>query len=221
MNRIVFIVEGDTEILLVEKVIMPYIYELGYQISYNCQTITTNRKQHKKGGVGSYGKFKNEILRTIAQGDVLVTSLIDFFKLPTDFPSFKNDSNRIEEIEKGILEDFDSNPNLIPYIQRHEVEALMYSNMDGFELVMDDEDQLEKVQQIMDEYPNPEDINNSPETAPSKRLQGIFNYDKTGDGEMIFEMVGIQAMLDKCPRFAKWINEIRAKLDEMTNKDTI
>ncbi|WP_321294876.1 DUF4276 family protein [Marinifilum fragile] len=214
MNRIVFIVEGDTEILLVDKVIMPHIYDLGYQIAYNCQTITTNRKQHKKGGVGSYGKFKNEIQNTLSQGDVLVTTLIDFFKLPTDFPQFTDDSSRIQQIETAIHQDFDSNPNLLPYIQRHEVEALMYSSMEGFELVMDEDEQLKKVQQIIDQYPNPEDINNSPATAPSKRLQKIYDYDKTGDGEMIFEMVGIEAMLEKCPRFANWINSIKNRLDE-------
>lgn len=214
MNRIVFIVEGDTEILLVDKVIMPYIYNLGYAITHTCQTITTNRKQHKKGGVGSYGKFKNEIQNTLSQGDVLVTTLIDFFKLPTDFPQFTDDSSKIQQIETAIHQDFDSNPNLLPYIQRHEVEALMYSSMEGFKLVMDEDKQLEKVQQIINQYPNPEDINNSPATAPSKRLQKIYDYDKTGDGEMIFEMVGIEAMLEKCPRFANWINLIKNRLDE-------
>jgi hypothetical protein len=216
MLRLVFIVEGDTEILLVNKVIMPYIYGLGYNVTHNCQTITTNRKQHKKGGVGSYGKFKNEIQKTLSQGNVLVTTLVDFFKLPTDFPQFTKDSSRIHQIETAILQDFDNNPNLLPYIQRHEVEALMYSSMEGFELVMDEDEQLEKVQQIISQYPNPEDINNSPATAPSKRLQSIYDYDKTGDGEMIFEMVGITPMLEKCPRFATWINSIVTKLDEYT-----
>ncbi len=214
MNRLVFIVEGHTEILLVNKVIMPYLYSLGYHLPHNCQTITTNRKQYKKGGVGSYGKFKNEVQKTLAQGNVLVTTLIDFFKLPTDFPGYSEDSKRIDDIEEAIVNDFNELPNLIPYIQRHEVESLMYSSMDGFEFVMDEQDQLSKAQEIIDMYPNPEDINNSPATAPSKRLMNIYNYDKTGDGEMIFEMVGIDAMLDKCPRFAQWIKTIINALEK-------
>lgn len=215
MLRLVFIVEGDTEILLVNKVIMPYIYGLGYNVTYNCQTITTNRKQHKKGGVGSYGKFKNEIQKTLSQGNVLVTTLVDFFKLPTDFPAFTSDSHQIDQIEKAISEDFDNNLYFLPYIQRHEVEALMYSSMDGFELVMEEDEQLVKVQEIINNYPNPEDINNSPETAPSKRLQAIYHYDKTSDGEMIFEMVGITPMLEKCPRFANWIKSITNRIDQL------
>lgn len=212
MKRLVFIVEGDTEIILVEKLIVPYLGNLGFTNPMHAQTIITNRKQFKKGGVGSYGKYKNEVSNTLAQGDVIVTTLIDFFKLPTDFPVYTPDSTKINEIEDAILADFDNNPVLVPYIQRHELEALMFSAMDGFDLVLDDEQGRNQLQQIMDDFPNPEDINNSPETAPSKRLKRIFNYDKTGDGQMIFEMIGIEAILDKCPRFANWIETLKQKL---------
>ncbi len=212
MKRLVFIVEGDTEIVLVEKLIVPYLVKLGFTISMHAQTIITNRKQHKKGGVGSYGKYKNEVSNTLAQGDVIVTTLIDFFKLPTDFPVYTPDSTKINEIEDAILADFENNPDFVPYIQRHELEALMFSAMDGFDLVIDDVQRRNQIQQIMDDYPNPEDINNLPETAPSKRLKRIFNYDKTGDGQMIFEMIGIEAILDKCPRFANWIETLKQKL---------
>ncbi len=207
MKRLVFIVEGHTEILLVDKVISPYLNNFGiYSIS--CQTITTNRKLNKKGGVGSYGLFKNEIKKTLAQGNVLITTLIDFFKLPTSFPSYTSDSTKIEDIEKAIHKDFDFNKCFIPYIQRHEVESLMYSNEKGFEFVIDDESEMKEILKIINDYSNPEDINNSPETSPSKRLKKIFNYDKINDGEMIFEMVGIEDMLKKCPRFSQWINSI-------------
>jgi hypothetical protein len=209
MKRLVFIVEGDTEIRLVEKVIMPYLVAQGISNPVNCQTITTNRKQNKKGGVGSYGKFKNEVERTLAQSNVVVTSLIDFFKLPTDFPGFTTNSAQIEQIETAVHTDLNNNPVFIPYIQRHEVEALMFASRDGFELVIDDEEKLELIDAINEEYPNPEDINNSPETAPSKRIKDIYeDYDKVGDGEMIFEMIGIEPMLEKCPRFSTWIDKI-------------
>lgn len=78
MKRLVFIVEGATEIILVQKLIVPHLLQLGFHNPVNAQTIITNRKLHKKGGVGSYGKFKNEVKRTLAQGNVIVTSIIDF-----------------------------------------------------------------------------------------------------------------------------------------------
>ncbi|MEM6844761.1 MAG: DUF4276 family protein [Bacteroidota bacterium] len=214
MKRLVFIVEGDTEISLVEKLLVPHLVSLGFQNAMHAQTIITNRKQHKKGGVTSYGLFRNEVERTLAQGNVIVTTLIDFFRLPTDFPSFTTDSTRIEQIEQAIRDDFNNHPDFIPYVQRHELEALMFSDRSGFELVIDDDDKLEQIDKISERYPNPEDINNNPENAPSKRLQKIFNYDKTGDGELILEIVGINSILEKCPRFTEWLNKIVSKLKE-------
>lgn len=212
MKRLVFIVEGDTEIILVEKIIVPYLISLGFSNAMHAQTIITNRKQHKKGGVQNYEKFKNEIIRTLAQGNVIVTTLIDFFRLPTDFPNYSPDATKIDRIE--ILDDFDSTDNLVPYIQLHELEALMFSGRDGFELVIDDEKKLKLIDDIFNEYTNPEDINSRPEKAPSKRMAAIFNYDKTSDGALIFEMLGIKLMLDKCPRFNNWIKKIIEKLEQ-------
>ncbi|MHA7129221.1 DUF4276 family protein [Algoriphagus namhaensis] len=214
MKRLVFIVEGDTEIILVQKHIVPYLVKLGFTTSMHAQTITTNRKQHKKGGVTDYAKFKNEVTRTLAQGNVIITTLIDFFRLPNDFPRYTTDSLLIHQIEDSIHEDFGRNTDFIPYIQRHELEALMFSGREGFELVIDKSDQLAKIDEILQTYPNPEDINNNPETAPSKRLIKIFGYDKTGDGELILEMIGIDQMLEKCPRFKEWIEKLIQKLSE-------
>lgn len=84
----------------------------------------------------------------------------------------------------------------------------MFSDRSGFDLVIDSKKEMDQIDKIISDYPNPEDINNSPQTAPSKRLEQIYKYDKTGDGELIFEMVGINSMLEKCPRFKEWIERI-------------
>lgn len=207
MKRLVFIVEGDTEIILIEKLVVPYLISLGFNIPIHAQTIITNRKQHKKGGIGSYGKFKNEVVRTLSQGNVIITTLIDFYGLPHDFPEYSSDSSKIENMEIAIKEDIGSE-NFIPYIQKYELEGLMFSDRSGFELVIDDIRKMNEIDIIIQDFPNPEDINNSSHTAPSKRLERIFNYDKTGDGELIFEMIGIQNILNKCPRFSRWIQQI-------------
>ncbi|NVK52692.1 MAG: DUF4276 family protein [Flavobacteriaceae bacterium] len=214
MKRLVFIVEGDTEIILVQNLIVPYLVNLGFQNSMHAQTIITNRKQHKKGGVVGYEKFKNEVTRTLAQGNVIITTLIDFFRLPNNFPGYTENSLQIDQIESAVLQDFQNNSDFIPYIQRHELEALMFSNRSGFELVIDEDEKLQEIDSILSEYNNPEDINNHPDTAPSKRLERIFNYDKTGDGELIFEMIGIENIIEKCPRFSEWLSKIVEKLSE-------
>lgn len=214
MKRLVFIVEGDTEVIFINDLVIPYLYSLGFKNPMNAQTIITNRKQHKKGGVINYEYLKNDIDRVLAQGNVIITTFIDFFRLPTSFPNFTTNSKLITEIEEGISLDFDSNENLIPYIQRHELEALMFTEKVGFELVIDEDEKLELVEEIIKEFPNPEDINSNPEKAPSKRLEKIFKYDKVADSEMIFGMLEIESIMNKCPRFNCWINNIINKLKE-------
>ena len=212
-KRLVFVVEGDTEIKFVENSLIPYFCNHGINNTMHAQTIATNRKIQKKGGNVSYGKYSNEIRRTLNQSNVIVTSIVDYFKLPVDFPGYTNDSKRIDEIEKAISEDID-NSDFIPYIQRHEIEALMFSDRSGFDLVIEDPNAMKYISQIIDEYPNPEDINGSAATSPSKRLEAIYNYDKVADGDLIFEMIDFNLILAKCPRFKVWIDKLMHKLSE-------
>lgn len=84
----------------------------------------------------------------------------------------------------------------------------MFTNMDGFNIVVDDEESLRELQHIMDSYPTPEDINGGEETAPSKRLMHIFPYEKTTDGEMILEALCIDDIRTRCPRFNEWMTKL-------------
>ena len=213
MKRLVFIVEGNSEVQFVNKIIIPYLYSLGFTNPMNPQTIITNRKQHKKGGVINYDYLKNDLNRVFAQGNVIVTMLIDYFKLPTNFPNYTNDSSKIEFIEEGMLRDFNNNPDYIPYIQRHEFEALMFSDVECFRIVLEEEE-LQKISDIIQAFPNPEDINSSSQNAPSKRLKKVFGYEKVADSELIFEMMGIEVIMKKCPRFNMWLEKIIDKLSE-------
>lgn len=208
MKRLVFLVEGDTEIIFIEKHVIPYIYNLGFSIAINAQKIVTNRKLNKKGGNVNYEYLKNDVNRILSQGDVIITTLLDFFRLPTSFPGYSADISNISNIENAVFVDLGSRENIIPYIQKHEMEALMFSSIEGFEIVVDDEEKLELLEKVISKYPDPEDINTSPQGAPSKRLENIFGYDKVADGELILEGLGIEIMIEKCPRFANWLKGI-------------
>lgn len=212
MKRLVFLVEGDTEIIFVEKHIIPFLYSKSFQNPMNAQKIVTNRKLNKKGGNVSYAYLKNDLTRVLSQGDVIVTTLLDFFRLPTNFPGYSSDVSRISEIEKSISNDFGGDKRIIPYIQKHELEALMFSSMEGFEIVVDDQRELTILAAVIAQYADPEDINSSPQGAPSKRLDEIFGYDKIADGELILEAIGIEAMIEKCPRFSNWMEKLIEEL---------
>ena len=217
MKRVIFIVEGDTEISFIQKCIMPYLYQKGFTNPMNAQKIITNRKKNKKGGNVAFEYLKNDIERVAATRNVLITTFLDFFRLPTDFPGYTTDSLKIEQIEEAVRENISSivdRANFLPYIQRHEIEALMYTNMDGFNYVVDKEESLNKLKEIINQYANPEDSNSGSETAPSKRLMKIFPYQKTTDGEIILEALPIDDIRSKCPRFNEWLENLENGIRE-------
>jgi hypothetical protein len=60
-------------------------------------------------------------------------------------------------------------------------------------------------------YASPEEINNSQETAPSKRILGVYNsYNKITDGYLIAKEIGIDKMREVCPRI-KGLFQFRQK----------
>lgn len=217
MKRVVFIVEGDTEIFFIEKCIIPYLYNKGVTNPMNAQKIITNRKLNKKGGNVNFEFLKNDIKRVAATKDVLITTLLDFFRLPTNFPGYTENSLKISQIENAIREEMSEYVDtgcLLPYIQRHEIESLMFSGLDGFDIVIDDCNIIREINSIMKEYPNPEDINTHPDKAPSKRLERLFPYDKTFDGEIILEALSVDNIRDKCPRFNNWMDKLETGIRE-------
>ena len=201
MKRLIIIVEGDTEEEFVNSILRPYFYSKGfYQI--DCFKI-----KHSKGGMSKYRHLKKDILNIIYENNVVVSTLIDFYALPTDFPKFEdskqiqNKSDRITFLENAI---------------QHEFEALIFSSIKGIEELFEkSEANFKEIEKIIQAYPNPEDINDNPNTAPSKRLiQNIKGYNKVIDGVSIIEEIGLPEILNKCSRFRNWIEILEDALGE-------
>ena len=137
---------------------------------------------------------------------------VDFFRIP-EIPKKErweakaNHMEKVEKMEKCITEDINDH-RFIPYIQLHEFEALLFSSNKGFENYFA-EKEANSTQQIIETFKNPEDINSSPEGAPSKRLLAIKDdYDKVIEGNLIALEVGFNDILAKCPRFKAWIEKL-------------
>lgn len=156
------------------------------------------------------------MLLVSSQTDFVVTTLIDFFRLPDDMPNYAEsmaikDKTQCVEVLENAVDDSLCDSRFFSYIQLHEFEALLFSNNKGFECYFSDEC-ASKTASIISSYNNPENINSSPEGAPSKRLLAIKpDYNKVLDGNLIALEVGIDAIIEKCPRFAEWMNRIVEK----------
>lgn len=68
---------------------------------------------------------------------------------------------------------------------------------------------FDAIQSAIDEFETPEDINNTPETAPSSRLiAAVTGYDKVLYGTMLAEETGLTTIRSRCPLFNSWIERV-------------
>jgi hypothetical protein len=147
---------------------------------------------------------------------MLVTSLIDFYRLRNDFPNYEESKalttieQRVELIEKGCSKDI-NDTRFLPYIQLHEFEGLLFSAPNGFNELFPElpPKNLQELNNTVNLFPNPEMINEGPDSAPSKRLERLIpNYRKPLYGNMIALENGFSSIMEKCPRFRNWIDTL-------------
>ena len=210
---IYFIAEGATEVQFIESCLRYYFIEKGI---YDVRAFDME-------GSNSYSRYRTDVTTFLKrENDIIVTSIIDFFRLPNDFPGYEYAKEKlngnhlqIEHIQSQVNHHI-NHLRFVPYIQLHEFEGLLFTDMNGFNQIPGcDAKVLEELKAIVDEYPNPELINDGPDTAPSKRLKRIIpGYDKPLFGAFIALENGLNSIINKCPRFRNWLEILEAKVKE-------
>jgi hypothetical protein len=211
MKRLFIIVEGQTEEEFVKSILLPYLQNFGV---YDVTPIMIATSNKGKGGFVNYEHLKNDIMRRFREPNIIITMFVDYFRIPTSIPNYEKCLNenvqidsKIECLEQAIKQDIAVH-NFIPYIQKHEFEALLFANNIGFETFYSEIISIQ-TQEVITNYINPEEINTGAATAPSKRLKNIIaDYNKVVDGNMIALEIGIENILEKCPRFKSWVEKI-------------
>lgn len=212
MKRLYIVVEGQTEQEFVNELMAPYLQESGI---YSVTPVLIHTSRSGRGGMVNYQHLYNtiKILLCSANTDFVVTTFIDFFRLPNTMPDYAqcmaitDKIQCVEALEESLNKHIDDR-RFFSYIQLHEFEALLFSSNKGFEYYFS-EAYAQKTAAIISSYANPEDINTSPQGAPSKRILAIKpDYNKVIEGNLIALEIGINTILDKCPRFAAWVSRI-------------
>ena len=140
----------------------------------------------------------------------VVSTFVDYYGL-------KKQCNRApKEIEDEIKSKVGSE-SFIPYLQVHETEALWFSDIEILASILHATPKQKAVfQKAFDDARGaPEEINNSYETAPSKRLEGTVPYKKTTHGTQLAKAIPLDAIKDKCPRFKAWLDAIVAEVNKV------
>lgn len=221
MRPLFLVVEGATEEAFTRSVLTPHLAR--FQIHATPIVVTTRRDRdgRKRRGGGDWTKWRADILRLCkdSRSELRITTMFDLYGLPGNFPGLDvhrtvtDTIARCDLLQRAMAADI-RDERLLPYLQRHEFEALVLAGLhvlDGLLEESGDRAGLEQLKRNIGET-EPEDINDSGETAPSKRLaRFIPSYNPTKRqgkpffGELVTVGTGLPFLRARCPRFSTWV----------------
>lgn len=213
MIRLAITVEGLTEESFVRVALTDHLRSYGIEST----PVLIGRAQGRGPGGGDVhvARLVRDLL-VLARSFDAVTSLVDYYGFRR-----KGDAT-VAELEGRIVEEVRRSRGprrrgrIIPYVQRHEFEALLFSDVDHLAAAVGVSDRvLQALREVRAAFPTPEDIDDGVRTAPSKRIRSLMpNYDKIGHSEESVRRMGLAAIRAECPRFDAWVHRLEALGDE-------
>ncbi len=210
MIRVHIFCEGQTEETFVREILTSHFERLDIFVN---PIILKNGGG--KGGISTYGKVKFQIEKKCKEdSNAWVTTLIDFYGLPSDFPSSAtiglSSIKKSKAVQQAFQEDI-QHPNFIANLMIHEFESFLFSEPEAFKNWCDDPQIVVNLKKIRRDFNSPEHINDGYATAPSKRILGIFSqYDKVLHGSLVALDIGLDTIRRECPMFNSWIERLES-----------
>jgi hypothetical protein len=199
----------------------------GHLLSYGtrCHPILLAKKikhdvAEAPGGVLSYEPVYRHIsaaMREHRAETSFVTTMFDFYAFPRDFPDFETyaklapTSRCVAALEEAMFNHLGRNERFIPNVQLHEFEALLFARLevlrDEFE---DDRNALEGLDRLIASVRGmaPEEIDETIQGAPSRRLSAHIPYRKTHMGPRVVKGIGLEHLRSACPHFGDWLTKL-------------
>lgn len=225
MSRLLVNVEGETEETFVNEVLAAHLYAQGYE-RVGARLLGNARLRQRRGGIRSWSSVCGDVVKQL-RGDagVIVTTMVDYYAMPCtgdkawpgrDVAAGLSFPAKAPCVETALLEDVirvmgnGFNPSrFVPFVIMHEFEGLLFSDCEAFSRGIERPDLRDKFQAIRDDFQTPEEINDSPNTAPSKRILGIIpHYEKPILGSLAALQIGLAAIRNECPHFNDWLSQL-------------
>ncbi len=205
MTRLLMLVEGPSERQFVSRVLVPHLE--GNEVFCRPVTVTTRENPagpNFTGGFVKYQKLIGELKRLLGDSNAHTTTLFDFYKM-----TGRDAGDTVEDMEKKLRADVFADTRFIPYVQKFEFEALLFSSPSIAAAELAEPDKAKDLQSILRDCGGAEEVDDGENTAPSKRLQSLFpDYVKVADGPMILETIGLKDIRQACPRFSQWVGKL-------------
>lgn len=216
MRRLLVHVEGQTEESFVNDVLRPHLTSFQYE-SVSARLLGRRRERSHRGGVRPWPGVKDEIERHLKQDSGLKVGLVvDFYGMPNDWPGRASasalavpDRSAAIGAAMGLTVDASLRPRFFPCVLMHEFEAFVFADPVGASEAWGRSDLEGPLSSIRKAFLTAEHINDSPETAPSKRLQAIVpGYEKPLMGSLAVFTIGLATLRQACPSFGSWLSAL-------------
>ena len=179
MARLHFFVEGQTEQTFADTVLKPHLADFCVYMQKPVLIAHARKKGRiHRGGGRNFTAMQNDITRRLKEDsgrDVFFTTMIDLYALHANFPGLEeverlrmDPYKRVEALAKSWLDET-GDSRFIPFIQLHEFEAYLFSDVSRLALFFDNANSgIAALRKIVDDVQSPEQIDDGQHTAPSK-----------------------------------------------------
>jgi hypothetical protein len=226
------IVEGEAELNFVNRMLQPHLNQFGIVVS--TMKITTGydsaRNKAAKGGLMVWDHLIVEVNHKLSEAkkrmgsdancSIWVTTFfalyglrhqsrgLDYDKLVANCNSAIEKANRVESY---LAECLSSPNNFIPYCQLYEYEAFIM--VDVFALSVEFLEHDSKIRALEKDIKGllPEEINERPTHAPSKRIERHipeYKLKKSSSGYTVVKTIGLDRLRQSMPHFDNWITTL-------------
>lgn len=218
MSRLLMLVEGQSEEIFVKHTLTPHLEQYGVFLQSPIVLWTKRMTSGGgfRGGVSNWNQISSSLLPLTRDGDAWVTTLMDFYGLPKDFPglpeSLKIDDplRKVATLEESFAAEI-NHQRFIPFLALHEFEAWLFSAPDAVEEHFGKVKLADQLQSLVQQAGAPELINHGADTHPKARLHSLVkDYKETSDGPTLLDKIGIVSVRKACPHFDRWLSLLEA-----------
>lgn len=225
MERLLVHVEGQTEETFVNEILRDHLVSKGFQ-SVSARIIGNARLRRRRGGIRSWPPVRRDIMNHLMEDSGCVaTTMVDFYGLPQTGPdawpgraqaTFGTAPDKASRVEEALLNDLTNQMSgdfdrrrFVPFVLMHEFEGLLFSDCGAFGRAIGWPDLESDFQEVRNGFPTPEDINDSPQTHPSKRVEALVpGYEKPLFGILGALEIGLAKLRAECPHFNHWMERL-------------
>ena len=230
VRRLYVICEGKTEEVFVGSLLSTR-FRSTVAVETTALLLPTKLKMAErthKGGWVSYATGKKYIEAILTQkhaDDVWITTMLDLYAIPNDFPALQTSPSAppercVEALEAALAADITTDRlwRFTPYLQLHEFEALLLTDIDaiGRALTPDTGTGAFGLKADVSAL-SPEEVDQGRSSAPSKRIIRHFpSYEgqKATAGPLIAADIGLSRPRAACPHFDGLLTTLEARCRE-------